>query len=229
MKTIIYLALSLSAIVAAGYSKDGDNLGLNSNISDRFDPLFAQELQKCGYVDNAEYITFAEVKDITELVISGFNYETHEKEGELTSLRGIEYFESLEYLKCSSNQLTALDVSKNTALVRLWCDDNQLTALDVSKNTELKELNCSWNQLTTLDVSKNAALIYVYCSDNQLTALDISNNTVLKRLYCFKNPGNGTTFPVTAWFDNSAIPSGFIDRSWEYNGAPITIDYRKAE
>ena len=35
------------------------------------------------------------------------------------------------------NQLTTLDVSKNTALTDLDCDNNQLTTLDVSKNTAL--------------------------------------------------------------------------------------------
>ncbi|MBQ7009237.1 MAG: leucine-rich repeat domain-containing protein, partial [Ruminococcus sp.] len=40
------------------------------------------------------------------------------------------------------NQLTSLDVSKNTALTYLDCDDNQLTSLDVSKNTALEELYC---------------------------------------------------------------------------------------
>ena len=36
-------------------------------------------------------------------------------------------------LDCNENQLTALDVSKNTALTTLWCGNNQLTVLDVSQ------------------------------------------------------------------------------------------------
>ena len=91
------------------------------------------------------------------------------------------------FLVCAENQLTALDVSKNTALTRLWCYNNQLTALDVSRNTALEELRCYNNQLTALDVSKNTALTELYCSDNQLTTLDVSKNTALTTLYCSNN------------------------------------------
>ena len=50
-------------------------------------------------------------------------------------------------LYCSGNQLTTLDVSKNTILTTLDCSKNQLKALDVSKNTELGTLNCFCNQI----------------------------------------------------------------------------------
>ena len=55
------------------------------------------------------------------------------------------------------------------------CSDNQLTSLDVSKNTALESLSCSNNNLTILDVSKNTALNWLLCYNNQLTSLDISN------------------------------------------------------
>ena len=47
---------------------------------------------------------------------------------------------------CKSNQLTGLDLSKNTALKALYCSNNQLTSLNVSKNTELDTLDCSGNK-----------------------------------------------------------------------------------
>ncbi len=44
------------------------------------------------------------------------------------------------------------------------------------------------------------------------------------------NPGNGSVFPVTAWFDNNSIPPRyFTTGSWNYNGKTVRIDYRKAE
>ena len=58
----------------------------------------------------------------------------------IKSLEGIEFFPLLEKLECSYNQLTSLDMSKNTALKELWCNGNQLASLDVSKNTKLTEL-----------------------------------------------------------------------------------------
>ena len=94
-------------------------------------------------------------------------------------------------LKCTYNQLTALDVSKNTALTALYCTNNQLTALDVSKNTALTQLFCYNNQLTALDVSKNTALTRIFCSNNQLKALDVSKNTALFELNCSGNQIKG--------------------------------------
>ena len=105
----------------------------------------------------------------------------------ISNLKGIEYFTALRSLNCGRNQLTSLDVSKNTALTDLFCGGNQLTALDVSKNTALTYLDCRSSQLTALDVSKNTALTYLDCGNNQLTSLDVSKNTALTDLDCDKN------------------------------------------
>ena len=105
----------------------------------------------------------------------------------ITNLKGIEYFTSLNILLCTDNQLTALDVSENTALTELDCRFNKLTALDVSKNTALTILECNANRLTALDVSKNTALTELDCSFNELTALDVSKNTALLYLICVVN------------------------------------------
>ena len=79
-------------------------------------------------------------------------------------------------LECSGNQLSALDLSKQTALQVLFCGGNQLKELDVSNNTALQVLKCTKNQLSVLDVSKNTALIELNCADNRLSELDISKN-----------------------------------------------------
>lgn len=105
----------------------------------------------------------------------------------IASLTGIETFKNIKELNCNYNNLTSLDVSKNTALTALVCDHNQLTSLDVSKNIAITYLYCDSNQLTSLDVSKNNALAYLYCSYNQLTSLDVSKNTVLYLLDCSSN------------------------------------------
>lgn len=120
-------------------------------------------------------ITKGDVAGVTELDV---------RDRKIADLAGIEHFTDLKWLDCTDNQLTALDVSKNTALTSLDCGYNQLTMLDVSKNTVLTVLGCGGNQLTTLDVSKNTALTWLGCFGNQLTALDVSKNTALKALYC---------------------------------------------
>ena len=105
----------------------------------------------------------------------------------ITNLKGVEYFTKLEVLWCNLNQLTSLDVSKNTALTYLNCSSNLLTMIDVSKNTALTELDCSHNQLTELDASKNTALTRLKFYSNLLTMIDVSKNTALTYLDCAKN------------------------------------------
>ena len=153
-----------------------------------FDPGFAQKLQELGHISDAENITSADMEKIaaiTELDVSG-TYE-NENPGTLTSLQGIEYFESLTELVCYYNQLTSLDVSANMALTELECYDNQLTSLDVSGCTALTMLVCFSNQLTTLDVSGCTALTQLWCFYNSLEPLDVSGCTALMGLYCYSN------------------------------------------
>ena len=102
-------------------------------------------------------VTANDVAGITRLDVSSLF---------ITNLKGIEYFTGLKNLDCASNQLTALDISKNTALEVLNCTKNGLTTLDVSNNTALKRLLCALNQLTELDVRKNTALEYLACARN---------------------------------------------------------------
>lgn len=137
---------------------------------------------------------------------------------------------NLEYLDCYDNaQLKDLVCDKNINLMSLFCYNTQLTNLDVSKNIKLRVLDCSGNPLTNLDVSKNTWLYQLDCHNTLLTNLDISKNTSLRHLCCKENPGNGSKFPVKAWFSNYSIPNTLnIDaKSWEYNGNTIAIDFYK--
>ena len=113
--------------------------------------------------------------------------EINVQNARIKSLNGIQYFTQLVMLRCYNNQLTKLDVSKNTQLKYLGCYNNQLTELDVSKNIQLAVVVCWNNQLTKLDVSKNAKLISLHCDNNQLTKLDVSKNAQLEILYCDNN------------------------------------------
>ena len=103
--------------------------------------------------------------------------------GQITAL-DVSKNTALQTLDCSNNQLTVLDVSQNKKLQNLECHSNGLTNLDVSNNTELKELECGYNQLSSLDVTQNTKLTDLNCNRNQLTELDVSHNTALKILYC---------------------------------------------
>ena len=105
----------------------------------------------------------------------------------ISSLKGIEYFPALKRLYCYNNQLTSLDVSKNTALETLYCYNNQLTSLNISGCTALRQLECNNNQLSSLDVSGYTMLGSLRCYDNRLTSLNVSGCTALVWLDCHSN------------------------------------------
>lgn len=134
------------------------------------------ENQKLKFIDGT--VAYCDIKEINKIEVDELS---------IASLEGMQYFVALNYLVCNENQLTTLDVSKNTYLDFLQCSNNQLISLDVSKNTALTRLYCGKNQLTSLDVSKNCALTDLYCSYNQLTSLDLSKNVALTYLNCWEN------------------------------------------
>ena len=142
------------------------------------DEAFRTYVQTYFDTDGNGYLQNAECKAVTGMFADKKN---------LTNLKGVEHFPNLKKLYCYDNQVSSLDVSKNTALEELICYNNQLSSLDVSNNTALKKLQCYNNQLSSLDVSNNTELKELLCYQNQLTSLDVSNNTALEQLNCCQN------------------------------------------
>ena len=103
------------------------------------------------------------------------------------SLEGIQYFQNLDNLSCSKNNIRNLDVSKNKALKNLDCSDNQLTSLNVINCKALKSIFCNNNMLTNLDISNCTALTNLVLDNNRLSSLDVSNCKDLEYLSCSKN------------------------------------------
>ena len=169
------LALLLCLLPAAPTAAAAGGVDIDeTNFPDQYFRLFVSNYDQNGDGKLRQY----EIDCVTEMDCSNHSF---------TSLKGIEFFTGLTSLNCGRNQLTALDVSQNTALKYLFCHNNQLTSLDVSGCTALIELNCDWNQLTTLDVSQNTSLIRLNCSHNHLTALDLGQNTSMDNLHVHNN------------------------------------------
>ena len=55
----------------------------------------------------------------------------------------------------------------------LRCGSNLITAIDLTKNPALTSVRCNSNLLTDLDVTKNKALTYLYCNSNRLTTSSV--------------------------------------------------------
>ena len=174
-KQILLLAVALFATATAVRAQEPVQINSSTFPDSNF-----RNIVKGKDIDKNQdgMLSTAELAAVTELYV--------EKKG-IQNLKGIEFFTALEILYCYENQLTSLDLSKNSALTELFCYNNQLTSLDVSKNTALTVLSCHYNQLTNLDVSKNTALTMLYCYDNKLTSLNLTNNKALTTLYCYLN------------------------------------------
>ena len=129
----ILLGLALVLICAFAFAD------VEINETNFPDANFRQYIQNAGFdTDGDGTLSDEELAQVTEISCS---------EMSISSLAGIEYFTDLTELWCEDNQLTSLDVSRNTSLKVLWCGNNQLATLDVSKNMSLDQLACSFNRL----------------------------------------------------------------------------------
>ena len=105
----------------------------------------------------------------------------------IADLTGIQDFEFLEYLDCSHNSLTSVDLSNNEVLASLYCNNNLLDSIDISQNLDITTLNCESNQLYDIDISQNSSLVILKINDNNIASIDISQNTDLSILNISNN------------------------------------------
>ena len=151
---MVFTFLPFSAFAAT----DSDDSGYVENTNTFPDEAFWSYLLK--YVDKNRNGTLSQEERYAVETIN-VNYMN------IRSLKGIEFFPKLTELYCVGNQLTELDVSNNTALMKLYCGKNQLTELDLSQNSKLIDLDCGNNQLTSLNVDSCAEFIDFGCKGNE--------------------------------------------------------------
>ena len=132
-----------------------------SYVSEHFD------LNGDGYLSQNEILSAAEID------LSNSN---------LASLKGIEYFTSLDNLACSETSLTSLDLSGNSALKKLSCSTAALSSLDVSCCPSLEFLMVDENPLTELKIGRNSSLTKLWCDRSKLTNLDVTGCSALELL-----------------------------------------------
>ncbi|WP_337968082.1 T9SS type A sorting domain-containing protein [uncultured Flavobacterium sp.] len=138
---------------------------------------------------------------------------------EINDLTGIEDFTALEYLNCQFNNLSSLNVSKNSKLIELYTHGNNLTALNLTANTELTTLQANKNQITTLDISKNTKLVYINVSENKLRTLNLKNgnNNNFQGALLVKNPTLSCISVDNPSFANASTSIFFKDETASFN------------
>jgi hypothetical protein len=89
------------------------------------------------------------------------------------------------YLLCEDNQLTELDISRNSKLLYLWCRYNLLTSVDLSTCPDnFLSLDIRGNQVAgTIDVSRFTSLLHLMCTNNQISQVVLGNHDDLIYLF----------------------------------------------
>ena len=134
----------------------------------------------------------------------------------------------LEYIYCSTNGLTELDLSDCAVLETAWCEDNALTSLDVSGCAELRYIYCNGNRLTELDVSANHKLYDLVCYDNALTKLNVTGCAELNYLSCSGNALKEidlSTVPILFFDLVRAEGNGYVSLRMDYGFDEEAQDY----
>lgn len=147
------------------------------------DPNFEQALLDLGFDTDGvinQHILRSDAEAVTgRLELSG---------REINDLAGIEAFVNITELQAGENNLTSVDISKNTELVKLWFYYNDLTELDLSNNPKLERVSLGGNQLTSLRMDGLTKVHTLYVWQNQLQSIDLSNLSDLKYLDLSDNP-----------------------------------------
>ncbi|CAL2092438.1 hypothetical protein [Tenacibaculum sp. 190524A02b] len=98
----------------------------------------------------------------------------------ITDLTGISAFQDLSVLNCNENQLTYIDLSKNTSLKNLNVSDNELTYLNTDNNASLQILNAKSNNLVEVNVESSIKLTELQLGLNPIREINLSANTSLQ-------------------------------------------------
>lgn len=160
----------LSAVVAYA----DDNVEINeANFTDANFRTYVSEKYD---TDHNGYLS-PEERNVTIISLSNNDIKT---------LKGIEYFTSVEKLRVGNIKLEELDVSALKNLTDLTCQGNKLQTLDLTNNNKLQTLNCARNQLTTINLI-SSSLLNLDCHSNKITSLDLSLVTNLQKLICYQN------------------------------------------
>ena len=102
----------------------------------------------------------------------------------IQDLSGLEWFDALEKLNCSENDLLRLELPSLPALTSLTCNENpRLETLILSGAPALEQLYCFHSNLSQLDLHDVPNLIYLAWGGSPLQELDLSGNPNLHTLH----------------------------------------------
>jgi uncharacterized protein YfkK (UPF0435 family) len=131
-------------------------------------------------------------RNIESMIVSGIvemlaiENDVDENDLPINNLKGIEYFNSLKTLRCSSiGHIESLDISALTKLETLAANDLELQSIVLPGGSNLKDISLCSNEFTILDFSANSSLVRIHCYNNDnLESLNVSGLANLEDLRC---------------------------------------------
>lgn len=187
MKKITGFILGFFVIVMGSCSNDSKNTEEAEEVMQPIartqipDTAFEQALIELG-IDDIEdgSVVTSDLEMVTSLVMNDKG---------ISNLTGISDFPMLENLWVNDNQISSLDVSKNTLLKFVFIENNGLTMLNVTNLTILEKISATNNNLMQLDISDNSLLQLLSVANNSLSGLDISEipNSVQLNTFAVEN------------------------------------------
>ncbi|WP_299886419.1 M4 family metallopeptidase [uncultured Lacinutrix sp.] len=182
------------------------------------DANFEAALEALGYDDISSdgQVPTALIEVVTILDVSNEN---------IADLTGIEDFEALTALDCSSNQIAEVNFGSNVPLSYLDISTNDLTLLEVP--TSIENLLANSNHLVYLDLTSYVALQELSLYNNELIYLNIQNgvNTNIYNLITTSNDNltciivDDVAYSDTNW-NNIDVTTSFSTTYCRYTQVP---------
>jgi len=150
----------------------------------------------------------------------------------IKDLTGIEYFTNVIWLSIDRNELTKIDLSKNTELQCLWCCNNNLSSLNLKKNKKLTCLECYGNKITKLNISECPFLSKMYRNGKKKTKTNyIKYNYGGQYTWAYASYAIDkdvktvtSTSKFTGWVK---IPGEFMNFKFYYKSGKIVTGWKK--
>ena len=217
MKKIIHIVLSITIVLSACKKEEEylspQNITHPTGMTYVPDDNFEAYLEENGWgngIEDDNYVSTDNIKNHWQLNIPNLI---------ISDATGIQDFTSVQVVRCYNNQIKSLKIN-SPVLEYLYANNNELTSIDLSPNTSLIRVSLNDNQLNSIDISGNPQLINLNCSNNQLTTLNLKNGNNLNFAsisctYSIKTFGNPNLTCITVdnvdWATNNWVCGTQID------------------
>ena len=224
----------------------GYNVYDEHGVSYNTNPFQKRKISDTVYEN--DYLNAQDIALIRKLFINNWsdpNYSDYPNR-QIKSLKGIEFFTSLEELYVGGHDLEDLDVSlmPKLRIVRvqnqrnklkslnisgcpdLWqvyANGNDLQEIDLSKTPKLGQLVINNNRnIGQIDVTKCPELFWFDCFNCMQPAIDVTQNPKLETLYCYETRDNEAIDATTAIAEDATKEVSGISSSATINGNGTT-------